>query len=138
MKNKTTRNKRLPDDALDNLLKQLPLEEPPAWFETRVMARIRAEKEKSFWQKVQHVLSGSSINWVLPVGSAAALGTILILSFHFQHDPLDTNVNAVAHEIQAIVAQATVEPANREQIFDAFKAFEQYSEQTSLLSDDWL
>jgi len=71
-------NKNL--ERVDSLMRQAfgPLEgEAPAWFETRVMARLAAKREESFWESLRAAAKPFLVSgWAL----AAALGIMLIYS----------------------------------------------------------
>lgn len=54
-------------DPLDELLQKAPLREAPAWFEVKLMARLRREKEEkfNFFAIFQHRLALSGVFAIL-------------------------------------------------------------------------
>ena len=61
------------DAALDRLLQRVPRQEAPAWFETRVMARVRTEGRPAGWRAV---LSG--IGWQLRAAMLSGAAVVAV------------------------------------------------------------
>lgn len=106
-----------PDEKLNRLLNAIPRQEPPAWFEAKVLARIRREQEHP--RSHSFLPKGKTLRWI--AGGALTITLLLLGTFHFtspSHPPV---------------------PAFEDQeIFAALDTFRDYSEENLLWSDDLL
>lgn len=99
-------------DPLDELFQRAPLREAPAWFEVKVMARLRSEKEEkfNFFAIFQHRLAWSGVFAIL----IAAL----------------TLIYFTTHETESL--------EQHQKIMAALDAFESYEEDQPVWESDLL
>lgn len=103
-------------DPLDQLLSQAPPPPAPPWFEQRLMARLRREQSRPWWQQTWARLGLPARVLLLPASAA----TLLAVGFWLRPTPAP-QTPPLAHE-------------EFNQAFDAFLA---YSEQARLWNLEW-
>ncbi|MEO0453031.1 MAG: hypothetical protein AAFY98_02695 [Verrucomicrobiota bacterium] len=99
------------DELLDQLLTEMPAPEAPDWFEARLMARLRREKEQS---APLFSFGLFAKPWILGLGATAVLALTLLLN-----QPQEGAVTVESAEI------------SKEEINEALTAFASYQQEAT-------